>query len=417
MDSLTIEKAREMHDRDLHEAAQASEAARLVDAARTAAAAQIRIVVARVYARGDMMGASQWHVLPCLTDTGTIGILNIADGIAWDTGEVAHPGCVDLGLEADVYAAAQTPQGDVRFDGELVQRAGAAVVDGQVIPPRMPAGWRQIALPTWRGYGGRSPRYDVPETEFPPERWIRPRLVAQGLMTCYGHPGKVADAPPLAKTHTWDRIWPQGIPPWIEGTSVTLVDAMVGGLDCVGGQTWLPRASQEEETRRVERAVVAAETLLRGRLVLASCNYRRAAGVRSRGTTRRERAEGKDLDDVARQLEELAAADALDLVSIGNVATRGGNATNWAYDERAGSGADSIARARRDLASGRPWSAAYALRVAGFDAETLIVAALELEPLVAWLGGLRRVFDFTTAGRLAQWHVSERAAWLPVERP
>jgi hypothetical protein len=407
---FTIGEARGMHDSDLAAAALVSEVARSVDASRTAAAAQLRVVVARVYGRGDMMGASQWHVLPCLTDAGTIGILNVADGTAWDTGVAAHPGVEDLGLFSEKsYAAAYAPKGDVRFDGELVQRDGAAVKDGVTLTPTMPTGWRQIALPTWRGYGGRSPYQDVPETEFPPEQWIRPRLVAQGLRTCYGRLGKVMEHPMLAKTHTWDRLWPQGVPPWIEGTSVTIVDAMVGGLDCVGDQTGLPRASQEEEMARVERAIGAAEKLLRRRLALASRNYRRAADVRSREKTKRERAEAKELDDVARQLEHLASKEDLDLVSIAKVASRGGNATNWGYDERAMSGVDSLRRARRDLASGRPWSAARALRLAGFDAETLIVAALELEPLVEWLDGFRRVLSFTTAGRLAQWRLAERA--------
>jgi len=209
-----------LHDTDLERLLDLPGAS-VVFEGRTRAAAQIRLALARVYARGDMATHSQWHVVPGLTEKGTIGILNIADGTAWDTHVEADPGVHDLGLEGAVYGAANGFAGTVAFDGVVVQQDGVAA--GTTL--KMPVGWQQIALPTWRGYKGTSPYRSVPAEEYKPEAWIKPTLVAAGLMTCYGRPGKLRAT--LADTAGWhiDRDptsmepapnkWPNGVPAWI----------------------------------------------------------------------------------------------------------------------------------------------------------------------------------------------------------
>lgn len=216
---LTVEAARKMHDSDLSSIWGDHPVAKKVLAGRTKAAAFIRLIVARVFAREDMMTFFQWHVVPCLTDKGTLGVLDIAKGTAWDTGVEAPEEVADLGLEEGVYAAANGAEGTVYIDGKPVQHAGTAVVDGKVVPPKMPAGWRQIALPTWRGYEGTSPYRPIPTTEFNSEQWVKPLLAASGLMTCYGEPGDPKAGEALTRTFGWHKgernAWPNGVPDWI----------------------------------------------------------------------------------------------------------------------------------------------------------------------------------------------------------
>jgi hypothetical protein len=182
----------EMHDTELR--ALGSREARRVLTERGDAGRRIRVVLARVYARPGVSTMRDWSIIPFLTDNCTIGVVDIADGTAWETG-VAIDERVEafgLGHPGDVYAAT-TPgtQGTVTFDGEPVQKDGAAVVRRggvlQPVQPAAPAGWRQIPLPTWRGYDPDADRYvEVPTHEYRPTSWIRPTLVACHLMTCYG---------------------------------------------------------------------------------------------------------------------------------------------------------------------------------------------------------------------------------------
>lgn len=259
----TLAALRQMPDHELGTVDTPDAAAVLTGRAR--AATQIRLILARTYGRRGMSTHSSWAVLPYLTSDGTVGILDIAHGTAWDTGVTADPGVEDLGLgepTGEAYAAANTHSpGAIRFgrraaDGtwnmETVQSEGTAVVDGQVVPPSAPPGWRQIALPTWRGYDPAAHYYtEVPIFEFRPETWIRPRLVAAGLMTCYARPGKQSDGEHLTSTHGWDAHWPHGVPDWIDGRSVTVLDRIARTLP---GEppthlilTWAARGTDAEE--------------------------------------------------------------------------------------------------------------------------------------------------------------------------
>jgi hypothetical protein len=163
----------DMHDADL--AALDTPDARHVLTNRGKAAQQIRVTLARVYGRGDTATPDQWHVVPHLTDTGTIGVVDIARGTAWDTGVDADPCVSDLGLlpEDEAYAAANMPpgaQGTVRVDGEPAQVAGTAVRGGRVVQPSKPRGWRQVVLPTWRGYDPDARWYtEVPSSVYRPD--------------------------------------------------------------------------------------------------------------------------------------------------------------------------------------------------------------------------------------------------------
>lgn len=161
--------------------------AKRVDANRSEAASTIRLVLARMYQHPNAATFSCWSVIPCLTDDGNLGVLNIASGTAWDSTVPAPEGTEDLGLVEEVYAAANGNAGTVRFDGEVVQTEGTAVEDGEILRPQMPPGWKQIALPTWRGYKGDG-RDLVPEEVYK-ENPLRPKLVAYGLQTCYGRRG------------------------------------------------------------------------------------------------------------------------------------------------------------------------------------------------------------------------------------
>lgn len=209
--------------------------------------------------------------MPFLTETGTIGIVDIAHGTAWDTGIPADPGVYDLGVGDlhDVYAAAQMPNdaGTVSLDGQPVQHHGTAVVDGRPVYPTAPDGWRQISLPVWRGYDDDRGCYvDVPVWEYAPDTWIRPRLVASGLMTCYGKPGDAENGEYLTVAHhPW--LWPHGVPQWVKGQSTTVLDllAHASGQPRPGSYvsfslsyTKLPRGSDAEEMERLAPFLDAA---------------------------------------------------------------------------------------------------------------------------------------------------------------
>ena len=252
--TLTLEMARALHDVDLSDKWGDHSIAKQVLLGRGLAAQQLRLVLACTYAKDGACTHAWWSVIPCLTTTGTIGILDIAAGTAWDTGVMAHKGVHDLGLVGEVYAAANGIAGDCYIDNKLVQRDGTSVVDGQVVPPKMPPGWQQIGLPTWRGYDPNANRYtNVPEGLFRPELWIRPTLVASGLMTCYGTPG-TNNGEWLKECHGWESAYPWGIPSWINGESVTLWDTFIDTLQSLGvfepfHRSRLSRESDDEELR------------------------------------------------------------------------------------------------------------------------------------------------------------------------
>lgn len=202
---------RKLHDADLGRYARRGNTfAILVDRARAKAATFIRIALARTYGRGDMCTSEQWHVVPCLTDTGTLGILDIAHGTAWDTGLEAPPEVVDLGVEGFVYAGANNAAAGLTVkttdhDGQTKSFTPA---------PKAPEGWQQILLPTWRGWdpNGRQYTHTPPEL-FTPDQWVEPKLVANELMTCYGEPGRPRTY--LTDTAGWDKSWPHGLPSWV----------------------------------------------------------------------------------------------------------------------------------------------------------------------------------------------------------
>jgi hypothetical protein len=327
--------ARLLHDDDLRTSD--SEVAATVLAGRERAARQIRVVLARVYGRPDMATRPQWQVLPCLTDVGTIGILDIARGTAWDTGVVADTGVADLGVDDAVYAGANGIAGDVRIDGDLVQRDGATPGS----PLRMPAGWRQIALPTWRAG-------DVVPADYRPDQWIRPRLVTAGLMTCYGSLGAVEDGDYLMQAHGWDARWPWGVPEWIDGVSVSVVDwiAKAGR----GRATCRPRGTEAEESAAVAAAypsLLAAITKAMRAHASDEITYRGRPWLRP---DERQSLAGA-ADTLTLDIEQLRA--------VRDEYTRIGNRSDWAYTGTVRAMLDALIEA---LAADTAWSAADALK-------------------------------------------------------
>jgi hypothetical protein len=118
----------------------------------------------------------------------------------------------------------------------------------------MPVGWKQIALPTWRGYDPEADHYtSVPEAMFRPEHWIRPTLVSTGLMTCYGYAGNPEDGQFLTRAYGWEGSFPWGVPEWIDGKSVTLLDTIADEVMFSGLQrTRVARGTDEEELQFLE---------------------------------------------------------------------------------------------------------------------------------------------------------------------
>ena len=160
-----------------------------VDARREAAATQIHVALSRAYQKPRLCTMNSWWVLPCRTDKGTIGIVDIAKGIAWDLAVPCPAEAEDLGLSEEVYAG-YSPEGTVVMDGKVVQVDGIHVEGNQLIRPTMPPGWLQIALPSWRGYKGpgHGPSCVVPEKIYTSDV-TPPKLRAYGLRTCYGYAG------------------------------------------------------------------------------------------------------------------------------------------------------------------------------------------------------------------------------------
>lgn len=259
LESMTRFQLRELHDSDLSDrAGRGDRLAAEVLEARTKAAAVIRDTLARVYARGDKATFSQWGCVPCLTETGNIGVLDICDGTAWDTTVPCPPEAEDLGLSGAAIAGANNPAAGAsvyEVDGpveklETVDRRGPTKsmlvtleprpgLQGFTPAPKMPPGWRQIELPTWRGHEGTSPYRPTPKECYTPDKWVRPRQVAFGLMTCYGKPGKPRRT--LDDTAAWhvDR-WPVGLPDWV-----------TPGFEQVDPRWWPLSPEQETEVIRL----------------------------------------------------------------------------------------------------------------------------------------------------------------------
>lgn len=334
--------------------------AQQVLAGRERAATQIRLVLARVYGVDGMATAGHWHVLPCLTPEGTLGVVDISRGTAWDTGVEADPGVEDLGLADHVYAAANMPDGGgpAAFDGEVVQAQGTAVVDGRIVPPSMPDGWKQILLPTWHGYRGDG-RSKVPVELYKPETWIRPKLAAAGLMTCYGRPGKPEDGRYLTSALWHESAWPHGVPEWVEGSSVTVLDTVAGALgmtiiatrhvESLPKLRW-PRGTDEEELERLRPFVEV-------------WREKTAAGLRKAARAARAQKMGEELSLLEEAVacvergERLGPEMARELRS--KIAFRGDWAFAGLYDPVFW--AEDLDRALEAIGRRSPWEAACAL--------------------------------------------------------
>lgn len=205
------------HDNELER--QGTPAARAVLDARTRAARHVTLTLARMCGSPDR----PWHLVPHVTGDDTIGLVDVARGVAWASAVPAGPDVAAFGPLDGIYAAAGMPpgaDGTVHIDGEPVQHAGSAAVGGEVVPPTAPDGWAQIAVPTWRGWDDSQGRMvPVPSREFPPDSWTRPEPVATGLMTCYGRPGD--------DSGDWVQAlgpFPHGAPDWVVGgRSVTVL--------------------------------------------------------------------------------------------------------------------------------------------------------------------------------------------------
>jgi hypothetical protein len=181
-------------------------------ARRARGASLVRVVLARMYGDPHQASAEKgWNIVPHVTDRDTIGVVNVADGTAWDSMVPADGDVLALGLDDQ-----HTPDGNhpslglpVYIDGELVQEHGQAP-DAPITGPK---DWKRIGLPTFRGFNGGNGSALVPPSEFTAEQQIRPRLRAVGLMTCYGELG-------LPRTMLDDAAGHggPGLPPWIHPT-------------------------------------------------------------------------------------------------------------------------------------------------------------------------------------------------------
>lgn len=234
MGKLSIEELRLLHDRELGQSKQKE--AKVILANRTKAASFIRLVLARAYMQNTKATFHQWSIIPCRTNEGNVGFLDIANGTAWDSTVVCIPEVDDLGYgdEDAAYAGANNIAASAKiFTGEAqvdklktVDHSGKREVfivsvgdenypdlkDETPLPPSMPKGWRQICLPTWRGYEGDG-HCLVPESLFTFEQLVRPKLVQHGLKTCYGTRGR-----PLRVLNDYVRNWPTGttsLPDWL----------------------------------------------------------------------------------------------------------------------------------------------------------------------------------------------------------
>lgn len=217
--SRSIEELRLMHDDDL--AKLPDENAKKILENRTKAADFIRLIFARMYCRNDMASSQQWSTIPCITNQGTLGSLNICAGTAFDSEINCIPECEDLGYSdfQKIESAANNMMAGLYIQENKIDDKYTIVCDVQSNSskkevsnvPIMPKGWRQIFLPTWRGYSGNI------NGKVPPELYqldrIKPKLVCFGLRTCYDTIGK-----PRRYLNEWlfeADSFPGGIPSWV----------------------------------------------------------------------------------------------------------------------------------------------------------------------------------------------------------
>lgn len=300
----------------------------------------IRLTLARVYGRCDICTSQHWNVLPHVTAGETLGLLDIAQGTAWDTGvEVVEDHELDVLGAAAAVPSANLPSGGVpvRIDGEIAEVHGHAA--GR--PPSAPEGWRQISLPTWAGYEGDGTA-KVPDDLYRPETWIRPTLVESGLWTCYGRAGGCTEAFIMdAGAHA--HRWPWGLPPWVAGSSVTVIDAMIDAAGTVVVKTGAERQSDAAELERV-RAVLTAVRAWARRLV--------ESGARNERLSEEERT---GLASCARDF---------DRARLDELTSRIANAHGWAHVPWSRPVA-ALRRAESALEAGLPYRAAVALGQSG----------------------------------------------------
>lgn len=336
----------ELHDFDLRTLTETIAMAAEVLAERDVAARDIRLLMARATGTADWSTSRHWSMVPMLTPDHVLGLLSITSGRAWGTGLRLGPEVEALGTMGSVCAAANVPAGGgaVSFDGEVVQVDNTAVVDGVVVPPSAPEGWRQIALPTWRGWEPHPSGYvPVPPEEFGPATWVEPALVAHGLMTCYGHPGTNDTA--LLDGEGW---YPRGVPPWVAAPDQTLLEHIARASrphrnPILDGPDWL-RGTDAEECERLAPLVAQWRT----QTVAALSALPRWAGKHP------------SVPALAAMAEEVGAGRALtqeDLLLVR--ALPQGNSSTPAFD--AYRLAQVLLMAEDALAGIRPWAAADAL--------------------------------------------------------
>ncbi len=192
------------HDLELSERAKTDPLAVEIRNNRVKAASFLRVLLARVYGHPNAATFFQWHIIPCITKNRTVGLLNIAQGLAHDTGVEVTPEVDDLGYaeEDKVYSSANNlAAGLYLYEGKMVELKLKTTLIGSIEPlpennqrqditpkpPTMPQGWRQIILAPWQGYEGDG------HSTVPPELYennrIVPKLVSYGLLTCYGKRG------------------------------------------------------------------------------------------------------------------------------------------------------------------------------------------------------------------------------------
>lgn len=203
----------------------------------TAAASHLRLTLARVFGRDgydDLAGPADAH----LTPQGTIGIIDSAVGVAWDTGVAAHPDTpLDPGLT-----------GTSSVSPEQAAQVAASVA------ARSPEGWHRLDM---------TPRYGTRPAvkDYAPDTWIRPTLAATGLPASRTNS---ADTGEYLRGNMFPRDYPHGVPDWIQGRSVTVLDTMHAaryegyGHD-QANQAWpaLPATGAPRGSDEVERQLLA----------------------------------------------------------------------------------------------------------------------------------------------------------------
>lgn len=187
------------------------------------AAAQLRLVLAQTVGR-DLQ---PWvEVSPCLTDQGTIGVVNGERGVAWDTRRRARSSMGTL-------CATTEPLFEV------------------------PVGWRCLALPAWRGYQGTPDARPVPTRLLRSRFWIAPVCVGTGLRTVSGGLGQ-DQGRFLIRATPHEHLWPYGVPSWIEGVDVSCIEAV--GAYPRDSSNRIARGTDQVEEERIRRFLHSLET-------------------------------------------------------------------------------------------------------------------------------------------------------------